>query len=99
LAMQKKPNLADYAIVLNEADNVATALVEMPKGDYALPSCDATSAITLQERIQPGFKVALSDIHPGDKVYKYGYAIGVALVEIRQGDCVHIYNMKSSYSS
>lgn len=97
--MQGKRNLADYAIILNEADNVATALVEMPKGDYVLPSCDATSAITLRERIQAGFKVALSDIYPGDKIYKYGYAIGVARVEIHPGDCVHIHNMKSSYSS
>jgi len=99
LAMKEKRNLAEYAIVLNERDNVATALVAMPAGEYAVASSGGTSVITVTERIDAGFKVSLSHLHPGDKVYKYGYVIGVAEGEIRPGECVHIHNMASCYSS
>jgi len=94
--MQKKRKLTDYAVVLNEKDNVATALLDMPKGEYAFSSPDVTVVITVAEDIRAGFKMALSHIRPGDRIYKYGYPIGEASVEIHPGDCVHIHNMASS---
>ncbi len=96
--MQEKRSFTEYAIVLNEKDNVATALGDMPEGDYVLPSPESTSVITVRQHIKGGFKVAVSHIHPGDKVYKYGHVIGVAVAEIRPGDCVHIHNMTSCHS-
>jgi hypothetical protein len=96
--MQAKRNLVDYALILNERDSVATALVDVPKSDYDLASSGTTNVITVTEDIKAGFKVAISRIEPGEKVYKYGYAIGVAKALIRPGDCVHIHNMTSCYS-
>jgi hypothetical protein len=96
--MQEKRNLTEYAIVLNEKDNVATALVDIPEGDYPVAGCGPPRTITVMQRIKAGFKVALMHLHPGDKVYKYGHVIGVAREEIRPGERVHIHNMASSHS-
>jgi hypothetical protein len=93
--MQKKRKLIDYAVVLNEKDNVATALLDMPKGDYRFSSPGAAIVITLAEDIKAGFKVAIAHILPRDTIYKYGYPIGVAREEIHPGDCVHVQNMAS----
>jgi len=92
-------NLTDYAVILNERDNVATAVVGMSSGGYALASPGGMRIVTVREEIKPGFKVAVSHIRPGEKVYKYGYAIGVAEVEIHPGECVHIHNMAGLHSS
>jgi hypothetical protein len=96
--MQAMRDLVDYVIVLSDKDNVATALADVPSGDYALSVSDKTDIIRVTEAIRAGFKVALSPIEPGETVYKYGYPIGVAKALIRPGDCVHIHNMTSSYS-
>ncbi len=95
--MQAERDLADYAIILSEKDNVATALRDIPKGVYALPSSGMRETITASQDIPAGFKVALSPIKAGDRVYKYGYAIGVATKLIRPGDSVHVHNMASCY--
>ncbi len=94
--MQKKRKLIDYAVVLDEKDNVATALLDMPKGDYRYSSSGAAIVIALAEDIKAGFKVALAHIPPGDTIYKYGYPIGVAREKIDPGDCVHVHNMTGS---
>jgi len=96
--MQAKRNLADYAIILNERDNVATALVDIVKGGYVTASSDTTDVITVTEDVKAGFKIAVSHIEPGTEVYKYGYPIGAAKVRIQAGECVHIHNMTSCYS-
>ncbi|MHC4118147.1 MAG: UxaA family hydrolase [Planctomycetota bacterium] len=90
--MNERKNLTDYALILSEKDNVATALVDLPAGDYAVGS----GAINVPDDIRAGFKVALSDIHKGELVYKYGYVIGLATEDIEKGDCVHVHNLISS---
>ena len=92
--MQPQPKLADHAIVLNEKDNVATALVDMPAGEYALGAAGGT--IALPEPIRAGFKVAVAHVAPGETVYKYGYPIGTAKHDIRPGRRVHVDNIVSS---
>ena len=89
-------NLSDYAVILSEKDNVATALIDLPVGDYLLKSGKKRANITVSEGIRAGFKVALSDISKSNPVYKYGYIIGLASVDIKKGDCVHIHNLISS---
>jgi altronate dehydratase small subunit len=96
--MQRARNLTDYAIVLNQNDNVATALKDIPRGDYALISSGNETIIAVSQDIKAGFKVAISPIQTGDRVVKYGHAIGAATVPIRPGDCVHMHNMTSCYS-
>ncbi len=94
--MSQCRNLADYAVVLSEKDNVATALIDLPAGDYILSSGQSGTTITVPEDIRAGFKIALSDISKSEPVYKYGYVIGLAGADIKKGDCVHIHNLISS---
>jgi len=94
--MNQCQNLADYAVILRENDNVATALIDLPAGDYILNSGESGTTITVPEDIMAGFKLALSDISKSEPVYKYGYVIGLATVDIKKGDCVHIHNLISS---
>ncbi len=94
--MSQCRNLADYAVILSEKDNVATALIDLPAGDYILSSGESGTTITVPEDIRAGFKIALSDISKSDPVYKYGYVIGLAIVDIKKGESIHIHNLISS---
>ncbi|MBV7334560.1 UxaA family hydrolase [Chloroflexi bacterium TSY] len=44
-----------------------------------------------------GHKIAARDIQAGEKIMKYGVPIGSAKTDIRQGDHVHLHNIKSDY--
>lgn len=45
-----------------------------------------------------GHKIALCDIKAGENIIKYGYPIGHALVDIKEGDHVHTHNIKTNLS-
>ncbi len=84
------------AIIINDKDNVATALEPLER--------DATITVDRHGRTEPlrvlsavpgGHKIALCDISPGEYVIKYGEPIGVAVAGISAGDHVHVHNMKS----
>ncbi|MGN1116099.1 MAG: UxaA family hydrolase [Candidatus Ornithomonoglobus sp.] len=45
-----------------------------------------------------GHKVALRDIKAGDDIIKYGYPIGHALEDIKEGEHVHTHNIKTNLS-
>ena len=96
MVMNRLMNLADYAVILSDKDNVATALVDLPAGDYVLGSGADEAAITVPEDIRGGFKMALLDIGKGERIYKYGYVIGVATEDIAKGNCVHVHNLISA---
>jgi hypothetical protein len=89
-------SLTDVAVILSEKDNVATALVDMPAGEYIFSSGESGTTITVPEDIMAGFKIALSDIGEAEPIFKYGYMIGKAKVDIKKGHCVHIHNLISS---
>ncbi|MHC4581948.1 MAG: UxaA family hydrolase, partial [Planctomycetota bacterium] len=86
----------EYAVILSDKDNVATALVDLPAGDYVLGSGADEAVITVDQDIRAGFKVALSNIGKGERIYKYGYIIGLATEDVAKGDCVHVHNLISS---
>jgi hypothetical protein len=88
--------LRDSAIVLNERDNVATALVDMPAGEYVLEAAGRAGSLVLPEDVRAGFKLALAPIRAGEAVRKYGCAIGTARMDIQPGECVHVHNIRSS---
>ena len=90
-------SLTDYVVILNDKDNVTTALVDLPAGDYVLNRGQKRSVIIVREDIKPGFKLAIADIRQGGSVYKYGYVIGVANTDINMGQCVHVHNMASAF--
>ena len=94
--MSKSRNLAEYVVILSEKDNVATVLVDLPAGEYIFGSGKNTTIITVPEDIKAGFKLALADISKKEPIFKYGYVIGLARVDINKGDCVHIHNLISS---
>lgn len=79
-------------IKLNDRDNVVTALSNLKTGDEIL--CGNTK-VTLNEDITCGHKIALRDIAAGERIIKYGYAIGSAVIDIKAGDHVHVHNVKT----
>lgn len=86
------------AIILHEKDNVATAIRDLPqsteiKFDQAGRSC------ILIERIPFGHKFSLAELHEGDKIYKYGVAIGRLVQSVKPGAHVHLHNLVSLQTS
>ncbi len=81
-------------IKLNEIDNVATALDTLEEGTV-IKLESANTDLVLNTKINFEHKFALVDINKGEKVFKYGIAIGIAYKDIKAGDHVHLHNLKS----
>ncbi len=81
-------------LVIHDSDNVAVALRKLNKG-----SCISFQSqdIPVLEDIDPGHKIALTDITGGSYVVKYGLPIGRAGCEIAKGSHVHLHNLRSDY--
>jgi len=78
------------AILLNRQDNIAVARVVLSPGQKIQVGDRDLQA---SETIQPGHKVAISDIVAGDPVFRYGEVIGFARVAIPAGSHVHEHNL------
>jgi len=90
----------EKAVVLHGEDNVATALADLEAGTSLTLEVEGKAVtVSLKARIPFGHKFSLSDIKKGAPVMKYGEAIGVATVDINQGDYVHIHNVASARGS
>lgn len=84
------------AIVINEKDNVATALGPLKAGaDVSVEIRGKVEKTTLLSDIPMGHKFALKDIEKGGLVIKYGQPIGQSAVRISRGEHVHIHNVAS----
>ena len=84
------------AIVINEKDNVATALSPLKAGtEVSLEVGGRSETTKLISDIPMGHKFALKDIAKGAPVIKYGEPIGRSTVKITRGDHVHIHNVVS----
>jgi altronate dehydratase len=75
-------------------DNVGVATRTLEAGT---PIVVEGRPVTLSDRIPTGHKVAIRPIAAGEKVKKYGAAIGSATCDIRPGQYVHTHNLKSDY--
>ncbi len=85
------------ALKLSEKDNVATSLTDIePGAEMSVRWGTEVIQIKPLEKIPFGFKVALNDIHQGSIVIKYGEAIGIASQDIKQGQLVHVHNVKGA---
>ena len=83
------------AIVVDEIDNVATALRNLQPGESILIDIkDIANEILVNESIPQGFKISLEDIEEGQPVIKYGEVIGMATQNIAKGTCVHVHNIE-----
>jgi altronate dehydratase small subunit len=84
------------AIIINEKDNVATALEPIEAGTtVSVEYQGRTERIKLPSSISAGHKFALCEIGAGEYVVKYGEPIGQAVVRIRPGEHVHVHNIMS----
>ncbi|HBK1778527.1 TPA: UxaA family hydrolase [Campylobacter jejuni] len=72
-------------IIVNEKDNVATALRDFKKGEKV-------ANIELLNDIASGYKFALKDIKKDEIIIKYAEAIASASCHISTGEWVHIHN-------
>lgn len=77
---------------IHPKDVVAVALVPLNTGQKC--TVDGKE-ITLREDIMQGHKFALQHLAAGEKVYKYGNAIGIAKEDIEPGQWVHTHNLQT----
>ena len=83
-------------IIINEKDNVATALRELKAGlQVSVEIQGHTQKITLLSDIPMGHKFALKDMEEGEAVIKYGEPIGQSTAIITRGEHVHVHNVVS----
>lgn len=79
-------------IKIHSDDLVAVALCPLEKGTV----CNVDGQeVTLIEDIAQGHKFALKDIKIDQPIIKYGYPIGIAKEDIKQGSWIHTHNMKT----
>ena len=84
------------AMIVNTADNVATALSDLATGDQVtLMGMGNLGGIKASQPVPFGHKIALISIAEGETIVKYGEVIGRATQRIMQGDHVHIHNVES----
>lgn len=82
------------AMLLSPLDNVLVLTRHVEAGEST--TVDGRT-IVIAESLALGHKVARRPISAGEKILKYGAAIGSAISDIRPGEHVHLHNMKSDY--
>lgn len=75
---------------INPADNVAVVLAD------GVVQGEVCEGITLLSDVQRGHKFALTPISKGEPVIKYGFPIGTATADIRQGEWIHSHNLATA---
>jgi len=80
------------ALVISDADNVATALENLESGTTIELG---GVAVTVRQPIPRGHKIARVAIAAGQPIVKYGSPIGRATADIAAGDHVHAHNVAS----
>ena len=88
-----------HFVVHEDGDGVGVVVVEGIKAGQPLKGWimedDRDLAVTAKSDIPIGHKVALRDYQPGDTVIKYGVDIGKVVAPIRQGEHLHVHNVKT----
>jgi altronate dehydratase small subunit len=83
------------SLVMNEKDDVATVLRDMPVGEsMRYRRGESLETLVLLNPIAFGHKVAITPIKQGADVYKYGDIIGRATQNIEPGEHVHVHNIE-----
>ena len=83
-----------------ENDQVATALQDinpMEEVNIISDEMKILGTISPLQGITFGNKIALVDIPCGSTIIKAGFPIGVSVKDIKQGDLVHVQNVRSSH--
>lgn len=79
---------------IDAADNVYIVRIPLEEGECMEIE---GNVYVVKKGLGFGHKVAGALIKPGDKIIKFGIAIGSATEEISIGDHIHLHNMKSDY--
>ena len=83
------------AIMLDEKDNVATAIADLKAGSIiTVNSQNGTVEVSLTQDIPLGHKFALKDIRKGSAIVKYGEIIGRAKNRLHKGEHAHVHNVE-----
>ncbi|WP_075590858.1 UxaA family hydrolase [Labilibacter marinus] len=82
-------------IKIHKDDNAIVALKDLTQGTVL--DVEGTK-ITLIQDVPAAHKVALQDIPSGEIVRKYGFPIGHAKADIKQGEHIHTQNLKTGLS-
>lgn len=75
------------AVHVGHNDNVATAVEKLIPGETVM-------GITIEEEIPKGHKFATEPIAKGEPIIKYDSHIGIASVDIKAGQWVHVHNIE-----
>jgi altronate dehydratase small subunit len=84
------------AIVMEGIDNVAIVVepIEAP-ADIVVEAASDKIDVHITDNIPFGHKFAIRDIPEGSLILKYGEPIGVARIDIKAGQHVHVHNLES----
>ena len=86
------------ALKVNDLDNVATIFANGIVDGTVVAVQDKKGnreEIAVRGDVPYGHKIAVKNIHIGEKIMKYGEEIGIASREIIKGEYVHIHNLDS----
>jgi altronate dehydratase small subunit len=87
--------MPEAVIVVDEKDNVATALRPLEEGEsLQVIVGDKTLDVTVLQPIPFGHKIALADLEKDQPVVKYGEVIGLARQRIDKGEHTHVHNVQ-----
>jgi len=87
---------AASAFQVHASDNVATLLGEVAAGaQLEIVGPAGKHDLNVHEKIELGHKVAITGIHEGEPVVKFGIVIGIAMRPIEPGEWVHLHNCRS----
>ena len=81
-----------------DKDTVGVAVVDIKAGKQVAGRSlhgKSTPKLKALMDIPLGHKIALQDFKPGDTVIKYGEDIGKVVAAIKEGDHVHVHNVKT----
>ena len=88
--------MARDAVLIDEKDNVATAIRDLsPNTKVSIQNGDERIQVALTQSIPFGHKFCVRRIPSGGEVVKYGEVIGTATADINPGDLVHVHNVRS----
>ncbi|MBQ6386705.1 MAG: UxaA family hydrolase [Lachnospiraceae bacterium] len=84
------------AMIIHREDSVAVAADSVLCGEEVYYEAEGHRTVLIAATDIPVYhKLAVREIHKGERVIKYGCTIGIALEEIPAGAHVHIHNMRS----
>ena len=86
-------------IIHDEKDNVGVVVIEKikPNQDCNCWVMENDSSVKIQSinEIPLGHKIAMIDFKEGDTILKYGHDIGKVDKDIKNGEHVHVHNVKT----